>query len=931
MKTLVTCIVIIVLAVPAAAMNAAHDNRVIVGEHAAPDNPSEFEKHNRTVDIDELRRQDIIATPEHGLAPTGAGLEYINSCFWSDCYDIHAEDGIIYCALTYGLMILDVRGGLPFDVVSTLYLQTYFGRGAQLEKHGDYIYFTRASEVVAIDVSDIYNPLAVGSYPSQGKFITLTYADDVLFLVDEIVGYPPPYPPPFTYHLTMLDVSDPSSPALLGTCTDLGNRVYQVAVQDGIAFVSTFKGFHVISVTDPGNPAILASTDMYTFRNAIVSDSVAYAVKTADVDSVIIFSLSDPTNPVRIGAHEYSDPKSSSYNILLADSLLITVCDIIDVSDPSAPASICTYSIQCGGTGLGLWGDYLYRSRPSYINMYDITNIEEPYYVDSYTFSGTVYDVQVRENLAYVALLGQGPIIILDISDLHRPVVIGEVKNTIYKECIDVKDNILCNGRDVVDISDPAHPILMAKLKMEYYESPLDVCLKDNLAFVVRDNKGLRVFDLSDPSNPVLLSSYAADFHHHAKVAVKDTLAFLSTLDTDAGVHIINYANPSSPELIGTYGIRNCMVVAIDENIMYTSPLGSLHVVDISDPGNPALLSIYEFSSRYPMFAPRAMVPQGDYLYVADKARNLMVFDVSDPTNPLYVAVFRTPSSGTENLFLVDDTIFLADNYGLMFLRTPYNAPPARTVCFDIKPGSCPNPLNWRINPHGKAVLPVAILGSKDLDVYDIDVTSVRLFDDLESVRYSYEDVAAPGDSAGGDCACTEEGADGYLDLTLKFDKRSVLEKLHAMPQADQYIVTVTALLASGERIEGHDCVHPVGQDEGGSDAAGPVADGGSEKARPLTDAQAENVKTWGNYPNPFNPTTEIKFNLPEASRVIVDVYNSAGQRVITLADEYFSAGAHTVRWDGRRASGQRVASGVYFYRIQTNKTILTRKMLLLK
>ena len=927
MKTLVTCIAIIVLAIPAAAMNVTYDSRVIVDENATSDNPSEFENSDRIVDIDELRRQDIIATPEHGLAPTGAGLQYINSCFWSDCYDIHVEDGTIYCALTYGLVILDVRGGLPFEIISTLYLQTHYGRGAQLEKHGDYIYFIRASEVVVIDVSDIYNPHAVGSYPSQGEFIALTYSDDVLFLVDEIIGYPPP----FTYYLTILDVSDPSSPALLGTCTDLGDWVYHVAVQDGIAFVSTSKGFHVISVTDPGDPAILASTDMYTFRNAIVSDGVAYAVKTADVDSVIIFSLSDPANPVRIGAHEYSDPKSGSYDILLADSLLITACDIIDVSNPSAPASICTYTIQCGGTGLGLWGDYLYRSRPSYINMYDIKNIEEPYYVDSYVFSGNVCDVQVRENLAYVVFLSQG-LVILDISDIHYPVVISEIiENRSYYKHIDVKDNILCNGRDVVDISDPAHPLLLATLRLGSFPYVLDVCLKDNLAFVVRKARfdtGLLVFDLADPRNPVLLSSYEAGFLGSATVVVRDTLTFLTTGAVGTGLHIINYADPSSPELIGTYGIRNCRVVAVDENILYTSPLGSLHVVDISEPDSPSLLGICD-EVRY--FSPRAMVPQGDYLYVADNNRDLIVFDVSDPTNPLHVETFRTPSSGSKNLYIVDDTIFLADSYGLMMLHTPYGEPPAQPVSFDIKPGSCPNPLNWRINPHGKAVLPVAILGDEDLDVYDIDVTSVRLFDDLEPVRYSYEDVAAPVDSADGCCACMEEGADGYMDLTLKFDKRSVLEKLHAMPEADQYTMFVSGFLADGERIEGHDCVHPVGQGEGGSDTTGPVADGGSEKARPLMDANAEGVTIWGNYPNPFNPTTRISFSLPEASRVIVNIYNSAGQQVITLADEYFAAGDHSVTWDGRGASGRLVASGVYFCRIQTSKATVTKKLLLLK
>jgi hypothetical protein len=325
------------------------------------------------------------------------------------------------------------------------------------------------------------------------------------------------------------------------------------------------------------------------------------------------------------------------------------------------------------------------------------------------------------------------------------------------------------------------------------------------------------------------------------------------------------------------------------------------------------------------------MVSQGDYLYVADRYKNLIVFDVSDPANPLLAEIFRTPSSGSENLCLVDDTVFLADHYALMMLHTPYGAPPAQSVSFDIKPGSCPNPLNWKINHKGKAVLPVAILGSEDLDVRDIDVSSLSLLNDLEPVRHSYEDVAAPADSTDGDCACTEAGADGHCDLTLKFDKRSVLEKLHALPEADQYTVTITGLLVSGESIEGHDCVHPVGRDAGSSDAEGPVADGGSDKRKPLLDADEGGVTIWGNYPNPFNPTTVISFHLPEASHVILDIYSIAGQRVITLTDDHYSAGDHSMAWDGRGSSGQHVASGVYFCRIRTGTVTVTRKMLLLR
>jgi hypothetical protein len=92
-----------------------------------------------------------------------------------------------------------------------------------------------------------------------------------------------------------------------------------------------------------------------------------------------------------------------------------------------------------------------------------------------------------------------------------------------------------------------------------------------------------------------------------------------------------------------------------------------------------------------------------------------------------------------------------------------------------------------------------------------------------------------------------------------------------------------------------------------------------------------EQFELFQNYPNPFNPTTRIEFSLPQPGRVRLDVYNIAGQVVQTLIDGQQDAGFHGVVWDGRDGDGHPVASGIYFYRIQTADLTATRKMALLK
>jgi hypothetical protein len=85
------------------------------------------------------------------------------------------------------------------------------------------------------------------------------------------------------------------------------------------------------------------------------------------------------------------------------------------------------------------------------------------------------------------------------------------------------------------------------------------------------------------------------------------------------------------------------------------------------------------------------------------------------------------------------------------------------------------------------------------------------------------------------------------------------------------------------------------------------------------------------NYPNPFNPTTTIRFSLPEANRVSLRIYNSMGQLVRTLLSENRDAGYHWVVWDAKNDNGQEVAAGVYIYRITAGRYIGSKQMILVK
>jgi flagellar hook assembly protein FlgD len=85
------------------------------------------------------------------------------------------------------------------------------------------------------------------------------------------------------------------------------------------------------------------------------------------------------------------------------------------------------------------------------------------------------------------------------------------------------------------------------------------------------------------------------------------------------------------------------------------------------------------------------------------------------------------------------------------------------------------------------------------------------------------------------------------------------------------------------------------------------------------------------NFPNPFNPATTIRYALPKDSHVVIGVYNTLGQEVTTLVDEFQTAGYKSVGWDGRDKSGRLVASGTYIYKIIAGEFVKTLKMVMTK
>jgi hypothetical protein len=241
-----------------------------------------------------------------------------------------------------------------------------------------------------------------------------------------------------------------------------------------------------------------------------------------------------------------------------------------------------------------------------------------------------------------------------------------------------------------------------------------------------------------------------------------------------------------------------------------------------------------------------------------------------------------------------------------------------REVAVDVRPGSCPNPIN--VNPHaeaGQGVVPVAILGTAELDVREIEPESVML-EGVHARRWNYGDVAAPAGGQTGDCSCSTEGPDGYEDLELLFPRSELTCAMGAVSGGlgppgrsahETYTVQLEGFLDDGSAIEGSDCVTLVG----GREAL-------LSPQQSVSDLQVRSLS------GSAGPSVRINFTLTGASHVRLGVYNVLGQEVASLIDDIRGPGPQSVIWNG-----DRVASGIYYYRVQADRDMETKKLLLLK
>lgn len=334
-----------------------------------------------------------------------------------------------------------------------------------------------------------------------------------------------------------------------------------------------------------------------------------------------------------------------------------------------------------------------------------------------------------------------------------------------------------------------------------------------------------------------------------------------------------------------------------------------------------------------------AMAPDGKTAQVTNSFIGMVtILDLTNPASPVVGGQVQVGTLPTDVIYSFDGKLSYVTNTGSNTVSVIDNTvqPPAVTATIDL----------GDVHPRG---IDIARLGEGEF-VFHATRELPRLFLWIPSWRRSYTWVVdLPIDPA---CA-----AEAELILTAR-DIDSVGEAAvevegHAVPLTGDIVSsgwltskTANLPLSLSYLVPGNNMVtiDLVGATDGFliEDVAIRLRFAGASNAlhkfsppeRPQTNAVPKLIESFllaGNFPNPFNPSTTIDFQLPKDSRVSITIFNTNGQLIRTLVDGDLQAGAHQVQWDGLDDNGNHVAAGVYLCRMKAGDFMDTKRMLLVK
>jgi len=676
------------------------------------------------------------------------------------------------------------------------------------------------------------------------------------------------------------------------------NNVNDVEVVGEYAYCCFDPGLVILDISDIDEPSFVSR--LYITgdnHNIAVANQCAYIY--GDNDKLRIITVADPANPQLIGeipiAAEVNNIWVEADYIYAAAGILGML--IIDISNPHAPEIISRFDTDGVTESIVVRNDIAYlaerhvypSSRP-----FQVVNVADRYNPGLVGYLtndlGWNHDMVVDGDYAYLANSYEG-LIIIDISNGAHPSIIAQIDNNVYPWNLSKAGNYLFmdyvfDTLQVFDISTPTSPYQVGSYQPEVHMR--DFSIADGYLYIA--GAGLPILDISDVENITQASGYDTPASTPSVFMVGD---YLYAVETYSGFNIHSLTDPINPAIAYQYELPEQFYSFYLHNNSLYSPAGmQLAEIDVSNPAEPGEPNYYNLDRGF-----YEMSIDEPYICLNSFSDGICIYEKVSPDSLEFIRSFETDSYSFGAL--IDNGL---GYFAQSFILNIYDlSNPADSV---VLAGIWPSCGPGRLYLHDGFIFTQLVDGQRSTGVSVIDVNDPSNPVELDIMNFP----------------------DYLININLDGDLAFFLihpNELHIFDMADPYNPVFLCNYTTPGYIE-EVCKHNDYLYVANSSSLiilrfSPT---GIEQVAEIPNAFSLSP----NYPNPFNANTTIRYNLPYAADVTLDIYDILGRKVQTLFNDFQPAGQHAMIWKAKDLS-----SGVYFYKITAGEFSKKATMTLIK
>ena len=691
--------------------------------------------------------------------------------------------------------------------------------------------------------------------------------------------------------LLIADITDRVNPVVISE-TELFNNT--------IRFIKAFKGYlyyadgdvlHIIDVSDPQNPEEVSTYgDDQNFLDIVLKDNYAYLAdyksSFGSEEGLRIINIEDPVNPSEVKFIQIENPNefelNGKYLYLICNNLssIENTFYIIDIEDPAEPI---VNEIDLGIDWLSsicLNGKYVYvigRDSNGNKSLFavDISDQTNPSLITSYNLVNLGFGTNAKINLAVN-------------------------NNYLYLPC-----SWGC-GSDysvrIMDINDPSNASIINNFETE--GTPNSLIFNENYVFVADGAGGLRIYDVSEINNveEVNYIDKSIDLNFE-DIAVYNDYVYI--LGYNEGLHLIDISDQYNPQYVKTITLPDhSYCIKIKGDYAYIINEG-LRIFDLSVPSSPNEVGYWEGNNGHDL------VIDDDIVFITYESYLYMI-DVSNKNNPDFIGEYYS-GSGSQNL----DEVDVSGDYAFISLDMYHFSVTWGFEILNISDRTSP----YEISEYSETWGYTSWTPSGHYTYTDIFVRDSYLYATHSYAGFGIFDVSDPTNPAevsfyrGKMYGMCIEGNYAYV-LDSKDDRFEIINITNPTQPS----------LAGYYEINGDEITVKNGVAYVATENLYIIKNDQFTDIEESDDFRPTEYSLEQNYPNPFNPVTTIQFSLKIDSYVQLNVYNTIGQKVATIANEFYPAGLNKVNFDCSN-----LPAGIYIYRIQTKSFSKSRKMILIK